>query len=78
MRPLSGLRVSNPALTLTVSKMADIKVGDKVVHDYSLHTGKVLAVRKHPNGYNYQVDFYLPEQRKHVTDWFKRSVLRIK
>ena len=56
--------------------MGEISTGDKVVHDYSLHTGKVLEVRNHGSRYNYKVDFYLPEQRKHVIDWFKKAVLR--
>lgn len=55
-----------------------IKVGDKVVHDYSLHTGEVLAIRKHPNGYNYQVKFWMPETKNYTIDWFKAKVLREK
>lgn len=53
-----------------------IKVGDKVVHDYSLHTGTVIEIRKHPQGYNYKVRFARPEAQDFVTDWFKKSVLR--
>jgi len=54
-------------------------VGDTVVHEYSLHRGKVLSKRKNKLGYNYEVRFYMPENtesEKYRIDWFKRSVLR--
>lgn len=56
-----------------------IKVGDTVIHDYSLHRGIVLSKRRNKLGYNYQVRFHTLENtgtEEYRIDWFKREVLR--
>lgn len=54
-----------------------IRVGDKVMHDYSSHQGVVLAKRKDRSGYNYQVQFAMPENGEEAfrVDWYRRDVL---
>ena len=50
-----------------------VMIGSKVKHNYSGQNGKVLAYRRNPQGYNYQVEFegvLYP-----YVDWFKREVL---
>lgn len=57
--------------------MARIMIGSMVKHDFSHYRGTVLAYRRDPKGYNYQVKFHLDEPDKYVTDWYQRKVLEL-
>ena len=56
--------------------MARIIIGSKVKHDFSRYIGTVLAFRRDPWKYNYQVKFLL-FNGEYKTDWFKREVLEL-
>ncbi|HUH57838.1 MAG TPA: hypothetical protein VL020_04930 [Pseudomonadales bacterium] len=49
-------------------------IGSKVKHDFSNYRGVVKEYRRHPQGYNYKVEFDTGGKSP-LTDWFKRKVL---
>ena len=59
--------------------MARIMIGSKVRHDFSKEIGYVLAFRRDPNKYNYQVEWHTVVGGKLnlKVDWMKREVLEL-
>jgi hypothetical protein len=56
--------------------MSKIMIGSMVKHNFSFERGTVLAYRRDPDGYNYQVRFHLDDGGER-TDWYKREVLEL-
>ena len=61
--------------SIPITKRTRIRVGSRVQHDFSKTIGKVVAIKRRPQRYNYQVAFYDDSSMPTIVGWYRREYL---